>query len=85
LQLAGTQLQKRGYTTLAVATPLRSLHGDAAYLRSGLATIAGPIVLGHSYGGKVLTNAATGNANVKALVYIAAFAPLTLVLRTPPD
>ena len=41
-----------------------------------LASISGPIVLvGHSYGGMVLTNAATGNPNVKALVYIAAFAP----------
>lgn len=69
-------LQKKGYTALAVATPLRSLHGDAAYLRSVLASISGPIVLvGHSYGGMVLTNAATGNPNVKALVYIAAFAP----------
>jgi len=83
-------LQKKGYTTLAVATPLRSLHGDAAYLRSVLATIAGPIVLvGHSYGGMVLTNAATGNANVKALVYIAAFAPdqgekqIELILKNP--
>jgi pimeloyl-ACP methyl ester carboxylesterase len=70
------KLQKKGYTALAVATPLRSLHGDAAYLRSVLASISGPIVLvGHSYGGMVLTNAATGNPNVKALVYIAAFAP----------
>ena len=70
------KLQKKGYTALAVATPLRSLHGDAAYLRSVLASLSGPIVLvGHSYGGAVLTNAATGNPNVKALVYIAAFAP----------
>ena len=70
------KLQKKGYTALAVANPLRSLHGDAAYLRSVLASISGPIVLvGHSYGGMVLTNAATGNPNVKALVYIAAFAP----------
>ena len=70
------KLQRKGYTALAVATPLRSLHGDVAYLRSVLASISGPIVLvGHSYGGMVLTNAATGNANVEALVYIAAFAP----------
>ena len=70
------KLQRKGYTALAVATPLRSLHGDAAYLRSVLASISGPIVLvGHSYGGMVLTNAAIGNPNVKALVYIAAFAP----------
>ena len=70
------KLQSKGYTALAVANPLRSLHGDAAYLRSVLASISGPIVLvGHSYGGMVSTNAATGNPNVKALVYIAAFAP----------
>ncbi len=49
---------------------------DSAYLSSILATVSGPIVLvGHSYGGMVITNAATGNANIKALVYIAAFAP----------
>lgn len=84
------QLQEKGYTALAVATPLRSLHGDAAYLSSVLASIEGPIVLvGHSYGGMVLTNAATGNPNVKALVYIAAFAPdegekqIELILKNP--
>ena len=58
------------------ANPLRSVAADAAYLRSFLGTISGPIVLvGHSYGGAVITNAATGNQNVKALVYVAAFAP----------
>ena len=84
------QLQNKGYTALAVANPLRSLHGDAAYLSSVLASITGPIVLvGHSYGGMVLTNAATGNPNVKALVYIAAFAPdqgekqIDLILKNP--
>ena len=61
---------------LAPANPLRGVAADAAYLRSFLATIPGPIVLvGHSYGGVVITNAATGNPNVKALVYVAAFAP----------
>jgi pimeloyl-ACP methyl ester carboxylesterase len=84
------RLQTKGYTALAVANPLRSLAGDAAYLSSVLASIAGPIVLvGHSYGGMVLTNAATGNQNVKALVYIAAFAPdqgekqIDLILKNP--
>jgi pimeloyl-ACP methyl ester carboxylesterase len=72
------RLQADGYTVLAPANPLRSLSGDAAYLRSLLATISGPIVLvGHSYGGAVITNAATGNANVKALVYVDAFVPDT--------
>ena len=71
-----TRLQNHGYTVLAAPNPLRSLSGDAAYLRDFLATIAGPIVLvGHSYGGAVITNAANGNNAVKALVYIDAFAP----------
>lgn len=69
------RLQKRGYTVLAASNPLRGLHTDAAYLRSILETIEGPIVLvGHSYGGAVITNAATGLANVEALVYVAAYA-----------
>ena len=68
-------LQKMGYTTYAPANPLRGLTGDAAYLRTFLGTLSGPIVLvGHSYGGAVITNAATGNPNIKALVYIAAYA-----------
>ncbi|HEV7652609.1 MAG TPA: alpha/beta hydrolase [Actinophytocola sp.] len=68
-------LQKQGYTVYAPANPLRGLNTDADYLRAFLGTIAGPIVLvGHSYGGAVMTNAATGNTNVKALVYVAAFA-----------
>jgi len=65
----------RGYTVYAPPNPLRNLTTDTAYLRAFLSTIPGPIVLvGHSYGGAVITNAATGNPNVKALVYIAAFA-----------
>jgi pimeloyl-ACP methyl ester carboxylesterase len=69
-------LQRDGYTVLAPPNPLRSLSGDAAYLRAFLATVPGPIVLvGHSYGGAVITNAATGNPNVRALVYVDAFAP----------
>src|SRR4051812_7934606 len=70
------RLEDRGYPVLAPANPLRGVAADAAYLRSFLATVPGPIVLvGHSYGGMVITNAATGNPNVKALVYVAAFAP----------
>jgi pimeloyl-ACP methyl ester carboxylesterase len=69
-------LQKRGYTVYAPANPLRGLINDSDYLRSFLATIPGPVVLvGHSYGGAVITNAATGNPNITALVYIAAYAP----------
>jgi pimeloyl-ACP methyl ester carboxylesterase len=71
-----TKLQRRGYTVIAPANPLRGVASDSAYLASVLATIPGPIVLaGHSYGGEVITNAATGNPQVKALVFIAAFAP----------
>lgn len=70
------RLQARGYTVIAPSDPLQGVQTDAAYLRSVLATISGPIVLvGHSYGGMVITNAATGNPNVKALVYFDAFAP----------
>ncbi|RKI75404.1 alpha/beta hydrolase [Corallococcus sp. AB049A] len=69
------RLQKQGYTAHAFANPLRSMSGDAEYLRYFLGTLSGPIILvGHSYGGAVITNAATGNPNVKALVYIAAYA-----------
>jgi pimeloyl-ACP methyl ester carboxylesterase len=71
-----SRLQDDGYSVVAPAVPLRSLSGDAAYIASVLAGIKGPIVLvGHSYGGAVITNAAMGNANVKALVYIDAFVP----------
>jgi pimeloyl-ACP methyl ester carboxylesterase len=70
------RLQRAGYTVAAVANPLRSLSGDAAYLKTFLETVKGPVVLvGHSYGGAVITNAATGNPNIKALVYVNAFAP----------
>ncbi len=70
------RLQADGYTVYAVPNPLRGLSSDAAYVASILQTITGPIVLvAHSYGGAVITNAATGNPNVKALVYIDGFAP----------
>ncbi|WUH92826.1 alpha/beta hydrolase [Streptomyces sp. NBC_00433] len=70
------KLQNDGYPVVAPPTALRSLSGDSAYLSSYLKTIAGPIVLvGQSYGGSVITNAATGNTDVKALVYVSAFAP----------
>jgi pimeloyl-ACP methyl ester carboxylesterase len=69
-------LQEKGYPVYAFANPLRSVSGDAEYLRLFLSTIPGPlVVVGHSYGGFVVTNGATGNPNVKALVYIAAYAP----------
>ncbi|GAA1419634.1 alpha/beta fold hydrolase [Catellatospora coxensis] len=70
------RLIRAGYPVIAPANPLRGVAADSAYLASVLATIGGPLVLAaHSYGGIVATNAAAGNANVKALVYVAAFAP----------
>jgi pimeloyl-ACP methyl ester carboxylesterase len=70
------RLQDRGFTVIAPPNPLRGPNEDSPYLASFLQSITGPIVLvGHSYGGFVITNAATGNANVKALVYIDAFIP----------
>jgi pimeloyl-ACP methyl ester carboxylesterase len=71
-----TRLQKDGYTVDVPPNPLRGVASDSAYLASYLATVPGPIVLvGHSYGGFVTTNAATGNKNVKALVYVDAYIP----------
>lgn len=70
------RLQADGYTVYAPPNPLRGLANDSATLAGFLKTITGPIILvGHSYGGMVITNAATGNPNVKALVYIDAFIP----------
>jgi pimeloyl-ACP methyl ester carboxylesterase len=70
------ELAAKGYTTIAAANPLRSVKGDADYVASILRSIQGPVVLvGHSYGGSVISSAAAGNSNVKALVYVAAFAP----------
>src|SRR3954454_4100725 len=55
-----SRLRRRGYTVLAPPNPLRGVAADAAYLKSILTTIKAPIVLvGHSYGGAVITNAAT--------------------------
>jgi len=70
------RLQNDGYTVVAPPNPLQSLNRDAQTIADFLQTIPGPIVLvGHSYGGMVISNAATGNPNVKALVYIDAFIP----------
>ena len=70
------RLQEKGLNVVAPPNPLRGPAKDAPYLASYLQTIPGPIVLvAHSYGGFVTTNAATGNPNVKALVYIDSFMP----------
>src|SRR4051794_18052305 len=69
------RLQDRGYTVIAPANPLRGPASDAAYVASVMKTIDGPIVLvAHSYGGAVITEAATQVGNVKALVYLNALA-----------
>jgi pimeloyl-ACP methyl ester carboxylesterase len=71
-----SRLQKDGYPVIAPANPLRSLSGDSAYIKSVLEQTPGPlVVVGHSYGGAVITNAAAGNTDVKALVYVDAFLP----------
>jgi pimeloyl-ACP methyl ester carboxylesterase len=70
------RLQGQGYPVVAIANPLRGLTADSAYVASVLKSISGPIVLvGHSYGGSVISNVARGNGNVVGLVYVAAFAP----------
>lgn len=69
-------LMAKGYPVLSVANPLRGIANDAQYAASVIGAIKGPLVLvGHSYGGMVISKAAEGNPDVKALVYVAAFAP----------
>jgi pimeloyl-ACP methyl ester carboxylesterase len=71
-------LQQQRYVVVAPANPLRGLAADSAYLASLLAQIEGPVLLaGHSYGGAVITDAATRAGHVVGLVYVAAFAPDT--------
>jgi pimeloyl-ACP methyl ester carboxylesterase len=71
-----SRLRAESVDVVAVANPLRSVSGDAAYLREVIAGIGTPVVLvGHSYGGMVITEAASGNDAVVGLVYAAAFAP----------
>ncbi|WP_066586773.1 alpha/beta fold hydrolase [Sphingomonas pruni] len=70
------RLNKDGYRVIAAANPLRGVTNDAAAVARIVKSIGGPVVLvGHSYGGPVITEAAAGNANVIALVYVSAFAP----------
>jgi pimeloyl-ACP methyl ester carboxylesterase len=71
------RLQEKGFNVVAPPNLLRGPSTDAAYLAGYLKTISGPIVLvPHPYGGFVITNAATGNPNVKALVCIDSFTRL---------
>ncbi|HEV2511621.1 alpha/beta hydrolase [Bosea sp. (in: a-proteobacteria)] len=69
-------LQRGGYRVVAAANPLRGVRADADAVAGVVKGIEGPVVLvGHSYGGSVISEAAEGRSNVKALVYVAAFAP----------
>jgi len=65
-----------GYDVRAIANPVEDLTTDSEYVADFLDTLKGPVVLvGHSYGGSVITNAAAGSRQVKALVYVDAAAP----------
>ena len=69
-------LRGQGFRAVGAANPLRDLRSDAAYVAALLRSIEGPIVMvGHSYGGAVISNAATGNDQVTALVYINGWVP----------
>lgn len=69
-------LQDRGFRAIGFANPLRGLADDATYLAAFLRSLAGPLVLvGHSYGGAVISAAATGNQQVKALVFFDGWMP----------
>lgn len=71
-----TLLEKDGYPVVAVANPLRGVRSDGEYVARVVKTVKTPVVLvGHSYGGSVISDAAAGVGNVKALVFVAAFAP----------
>jgi pimeloyl-ACP methyl ester carboxylesterase len=70
------RLQAAGVATTAPPNPLRGIAHDAAYIASFLNQIPGPVLLvGHSYGGAVITNAGSGAKNVVGLVYVSGFAP----------
>ncbi|WJH37985.1 alpha/beta hydrolase (plasmid) [Aliirhizobium terrae] len=71
-----TRLEDEGFPVIAVANPLRGVKSDADYVRRVVAGVSGPVVLvGHSYGGSVINDAVPTEGNVKALVFVAAFAP----------
>lgn len=74
---ASARLQRDGHPVIAPAMPMRSLDGDVSYLTEFLGSIDGPVVLvGHSYGGTVISHPAFANDPVKALVFVSAFLPV---------
>jgi len=71
-------LRKDGYVVIAAANPLRGVKSDGQYVGSLVGSLKEPVVLvGHSYGGSVITEAANDHPNIKALVYVSAFVPAT--------
>ncbi|MFF8788008.1 alpha/beta fold hydrolase [Streptomyces sp. NPDC015125] len=86
------RLERRGYAVMAPANPLRGLYNDSTYIASVLDSIKGPIVLvGHSYGGSLISSAAERNPRVKSLVYVSALMPdvgesgMSLAARFPSE
>jgi pimeloyl-ACP methyl ester carboxylesterase len=70
------RLESAGVPVRAIVNPLRGISADSAYVASAIDQTPGPVLaVGHSYGGAVITNAATNTKNVAGLVYVAAFAP----------
>ena len=70
------KLSSDGYAVIAVANPLRGVKSDAAYLSSVISATPGPLVLvGHSYGGEVISNVSDPSAKVRALVFVSGLAP----------
>ena len=70
------RLGRNGYSVIAAANPLRSLEGDARYVAALVKSVPGQVILvGHSYGGSVISEAAAGATNVRGLVFVAGFAP----------
>ena len=71
-----SRLLAKGYPVVAVANPLRGVQNDARYVATVVDSIPGRVVLvGHSYGGSVISNVTAAKGNIKALVFVAAFAP----------
>jgi len=76
MEQSNSYFKERRHRVIAVQLPLHSLADDVATVKRAIELVGGPIILvGHSYGGMVITNAAYNNPSVKGLVYIAAFAP----------
>lgn len=70
------KLEADGYTVIGVANPLRGVKSDAQYVSAVVRSIKNPVVLvGHSYGGTVISNATNEGNNIKSLVFVSAFAP----------